>query len=95
MDGGKEIMSKKPRQLFKERNKRVMDAISLKKPDRVPITPMSTFYPTEQKGISKKDALYNPKLAVEAAIEVFSQELHARKIDLKIINLTSSSKENI
>jgi len=73
MDELIKMSEKSPRKLYKERNKRVMDAISLKEPDRVPITPMSTFYPTEQKGISKKDGLYNPKLTVQAAIEVFSQ----------------------
>ncbi|MHA1268454.1 MAG: uroporphyrinogen decarboxylase family protein [Candidatus Helarchaeota archaeon] len=64
-------MEKKPRQLFKERNQRVLDAISLKEPDRVPITPMSTFFPTEQKGISKKEAMYNPRKTVQAALEIF------------------------
>lgn len=62
-----------PRKLYKERNQRVKDAISIKEPDRVPITPMSTFYPTEQAGMTKKEALYEPEKAVEAAIEVFSK----------------------
>ncbi|MHC1591946.1 MAG: uroporphyrinogen decarboxylase family protein [Candidatus Helarchaeales archaeon] len=61
-----------PRKLYKERNQRVKDAISLKEPDRVPITPMSTFFPTEQKGLSKKVAMYEPEKLVDAAVEVFT-----------------------
>lgn len=61
-----------PRQLFKERNQRVKDAIAIKEPDRVPITPMSTFFPTEQKGLSKKVAMYEPQKVVKAAVEVFT-----------------------
>ncbi|MHA1146169.1 MAG: uroporphyrinogen decarboxylase family protein [Candidatus Helarchaeota archaeon] len=61
-----------PRKLFKERNQRVKDAIALKEPDRVPITPMSTFFPTEQKGLSKKEAMYEPEKVVQAAIDVFA-----------------------
>ncbi|MHA1129491.1 MAG: uroporphyrinogen decarboxylase family protein [Candidatus Helarchaeota archaeon] len=67
------MSEKTPRGLFKERNQRVRDAIAIKEPDRVPITPMVTFYHTEQMGISKKEAMYNPEKQAQAAIEVFSQ----------------------
>ncbi len=66
------MSEKSPRKLYKERNQRVKNAIALKEPDRVPITPMVTFYHTEQKGISKKEAMYNPEKSAQAAIEVFS-----------------------
>ncbi len=67
------MSAKSPRKLYKERNQRVKDAIAIKEPDRVPITPMVTFYHTEQKGISKKEAMYNPEKQAQAAFEVFSQ----------------------
>ena len=71
--GGDAVMSKiEPIELYKERNQRVMNAIALKEPDRVPITPMSTFFQTEQKGITKKQAMYEPEKMAQAAIEVFS-----------------------
>ena len=63
---------KSPKELFKERNQRVKDAIAIKEPDRVPITPMVTFYPTEQAGMSKKEALYESQRAVEVAVKLFS-----------------------
>ncbi len=65
------MSEKKPRELYKERNQRVADAIALKEPDRVPITPMVTFWPTEVKGISKKEAMYEPEKLYAAAKEVF------------------------
>ncbi len=33
-----------PEELYKEREKRVLDAIALKKPDRIPIMPHFSFF---------------------------------------------------
>ncbi len=62
----------KPRELFKERNQRVIDAISLKESDRVPITPEIQFYPMLQKGMTIKEAMYDSKKSAQAAIEILS-----------------------
>jgi len=67
------MSEKKPREMYKEREQRISDAISLKEPDRVPITPMSTFYHAVQFGITKKEAMYNPDKLVQAAMEVYSR----------------------
>lgn len=64
------MSEKKPRELFKERNQRVFDAIALKEPDRVPITPLFHFFPTEQKGLAKKEAMYDRDKLSQAAIEI-------------------------
>lgn len=64
------MSEKKPRQLFKERYNRVMEAIALKEPDRVPLTPGVSFYPTEVKGISKKEAMYDLEKSARAFVEV-------------------------
>lgn len=64
------MSEKKPRELFKERNQRVFDAIALKEPDRVPITPLFHFFPTEQKGLTKKEAMYDRDKFSQAAIEI-------------------------
>ncbi|MFX0132913.1 MAG: uroporphyrinogen decarboxylase family protein [Candidatus Hodarchaeota archaeon] len=64
------MSEKKPRQLFKERYERVMTAISIKEPDRVPITPSTMFYPTEQVGMSKKEAMYNLEKTTQAFIDI-------------------------
>ena len=42
------------------RQNRMFDAISLSKPDRVPVAPMVVhYYPTRAKGITNKEAMYN------------------------------------
>ncbi|MFX1277731.1 MAG: uroporphyrinogen decarboxylase family protein, partial [Promethearchaeota archaeon] len=64
------MSEKNPRELYKERNQRVTDAITLKEPDRVPITPMVTFYHTEVLGISKKEAMYDLQKLYNAAKEI-------------------------
>ena len=66
------MSEKSPRKLLKERNQRVKDAIAIKEPDRVPITPMSTFWATEQGGMTKKEAMYDIEKAVNAAVKVYS-----------------------
>ena len=67
------MSEKKPRELFKERNQRVADAIALREPDRVPITPMWHFYPTEIKGISKKEAMYEREKYGQASIDLITE----------------------
>jgi len=44
---------------FLARQKRIEDAFNLKKPDRVPVAPVTLhYYPNRAKGISNKDAMY-------------------------------------
>jgi len=52
-------MEKTPEELFKERTKRVEDAIQLKVPDRVPLLPFFHFFPAKYAGISFKEAMYD------------------------------------
>lgn len=52
-------MTKTPWELFQEREKRVMDAIALKKPDRVPIMPFFGFFPARYTGITIREAIYD------------------------------------
>ena len=43
---------------FQARKKRIDDAVNLRKPDRVPVIPLTyTYYPTRVKGISNKEAM--------------------------------------
>ena len=52
---------------FLARKKRLDDAMSLKKPDRVPIAPLVVhYYLTRVRGISNRDAMYNPEKTMEA-----------------------------
>jgi len=52
-------MTKTPEELFKERNKRVEDAIQLKVPDRVPFLPAFSFFPAKYAGITFEEAMYD------------------------------------
>ncbi len=52
-------MGKTPQELFKERTKRVEDAIQLKTPDRVPFLPSFSFFPAKYAGISFEQAMYD------------------------------------
>jgi uroporphyrinogen-III decarboxylase len=61
-------------QLLKERVQRVRDAVALKEPDRVPITPFSDiFFPALQAGMTHKEALYKGRKYSNASLKVFSR----------------------
>ena len=64
-------MSKKNKQLMKERIQRVNDAINLKEPDRVPFIPqMNPHFMSNQAGINQKTAWYNGRKNLLATIKV-------------------------
>jgi hypothetical protein len=45
---------------YRARKKRMEDAMAMRKPDRVPVAPIAmTFYPTNIRGISNKEAMFN------------------------------------
>ncbi len=61
-------MTKTPEDLYKERLKRIKDAIELREPDRVPFTPTITFYTAKYAGISFQESMYDLD-KLEMAIE--------------------------
>jgi len=63
-----------PEQLLKERVQRVRDAVALKEPDRVPITPfVDVFFAPLQVGMSHKDAMYKGRKVGSANVKVLSR----------------------
>lgn len=61
-------------QLLKERVQRVRDAVALKEPDRVPITPFSDiFFPALQAGMTHKEAMYKGRKYSNACLKVYSR----------------------
>jgi uroporphyrinogen-III decarboxylase len=54
-------MGKTPEDLYKERETRVLDAVALKKPDRVPIAVMFSFFPAKYAGMTTQEAMYDPE----------------------------------
>jgi len=53
-------MEKSPEELYKEREKRVNDAIQLKVPDRVPFIPATHLYAAKYTGMTLEEAFYDP-----------------------------------
>jgi len=53
-------MEKSPEELYKEKEKRVNDAIQLKVPDRVPFFPVTELYAAKYTGMTLEEAFYNP-----------------------------------
>ena len=54
-------MEKTPEELYREREKRVLDAIALKKPDRVPVVAMFSFFPAKYSGVTIREIMYDPE----------------------------------
>ena len=64
----------KAEDLYNERVQRVRDAVSLKEPDRVPITPWTDiFFPALQVGMTHKQAMYKGRKYAKAATKVYSR----------------------
>ncbi len=61
-------MEKTPEELFKQRRKRVMDAIHLKVPDRVPIITFGGFFAARYSGFTFREAMYDREKMVEATL---------------------------
>lgn len=52
-------MEKTAQELYQERLKRFNDAVSLQKPDRVPIASLAAFFVTKYSGLTNKEAMYD------------------------------------
>jgi uroporphyrinogen-III decarboxylase len=61
-------MDKTPEELLKEREKRVLDAMQLRVPDRVPIITFGGFFAAKYAGFTFKDAMYDPEKSAEATL---------------------------
>ncbi len=63
-------MSKTAEQLYLEREKRVIDAIELRMPDRVPILAGFQFFPAVYAGFTARDLMYDPERTRESFLKV-------------------------
>lgn len=64
-------MDKTPEELYKEREKRIMDAAQMRIPDRIPILVALTYFPAKYIGIPKKAAWYDHDKWFEASMKTF------------------------
>jgi uroporphyrinogen-III decarboxylase len=62
-------MSKTPQELYQEREKRVLDAMALRKPDRVPIAVLFGFFPVKYAGMTVEEAMYDPEKLFDAQLK--------------------------
>ena len=64
----------KTEEKYEERIQRVKDAVALKEPDRVPITPFADiFFAALQVGMTHKDVMYKGRKIGKASLKVFSR----------------------
>jgi uroporphyrinogen-III decarboxylase len=61
-------MEKTPEELFKERERRIDDAIQLKVPDRVPISAFGSFFSAKYYGFTCKEVMYDRDKAEQATL---------------------------
>ncbi|MCX8022305.1 MAG: hypothetical protein N2745_05980 [Syntrophorhabdaceae bacterium] len=54
-------MAKSPEELYREREKRVLDAIALKKPDRVPVFTKFGFFAAKYSNMTMEEVMYDPE----------------------------------
>ncbi|MFC1920820.1 uroporphyrinogen decarboxylase family protein [Chloroflexota bacterium] len=65
-------MAKTAEELYREREKRVSDAVQLKEPDRVPFMSMFHFFPAKYAGISFEQVMYDYDKLAEASKRVIT-----------------------
>jgi len=63
-----EFPSKKVNQAYKERTRRIADAILLKKPDRIPLMPMWEFFYAKYAGYTCEEVMYDSQKAEDSVI---------------------------
>jgi uroporphyrinogen-III decarboxylase len=79
---------KTPEELYAEREKRVLDAIALKKPDRVPIMVMFGFFPARYLGMTVEDVMYDPEKLWKAQWKTmveFQQDMEQNPFSLRFL----------
>ena len=59
--------------IFRERERRVSDAVALKEPDRVPMMLLSGFFPARYAGITCEEAMYDADKLIRSS-EKFLQD---------------------
>lgn len=55
--------------LYKARKKRILDAVELRVPDRVPITASFYFFPARQRGYTIQEVMYDPEKMMEVHLK--------------------------
>ena len=56
-------------ELYRQREKRVTDAIALRVPDRVPIMVLFGFFPAKYSGMTVEEVMYDPEKLLHAQLK--------------------------
>lgn len=81
-------MTKTPEELYREREKRVEEAIALKVPDRVPILVFFGFFPAKYAGRTVEEVMYDPEKLWEVewrALEDFPSDMAHNPFPLRFL----------
>ena len=62
-------MKEDAQELYREREKRVNDAVALRVPDRIPIMAMFAFFPAKYAGFTIEEVMYDPEKLLEAQLK--------------------------
>jgi uroporphyrinogen-III decarboxylase len=62
-------MKENPAELYKQRERRVNDAIALRVPDRVPILALFGFFPAKYSGMTVEEVMYDPEKLLQAQMK--------------------------
>ncbi|MBS3920487.1 MAG: hypothetical protein KG012_16570 [Deltaproteobacteria bacterium] len=62
-------MGKTSEELYRDREKRVMDAIALRVPDRIPTEVLFGFFPAKYSGMTTEEVMYDPEKLGEAQLK--------------------------
>jgi uroporphyrinogen-III decarboxylase len=66
-------MAKTPEELYKEREQRVLDAIALKKPDRVPVLAKFSFFSATYSGMTPEEIMNDPEKLWKASWKTMTE----------------------
>lgn len=85
-------MKDEARALYEKREKRILDCISLKEPDRIPVVPLFAFFNCYFAGVSPRLAYTDP----EKAIEAWRKTIHHFRPDATYsVNFTVYALDNV
>jgi len=67
------IMKEDAAELYRQREKRVNDAIALRVPDRIPVVVLFSFFSARYAGVSLKEVMYEPEKLMEAQLKTLRE----------------------
>lgn len=66
-------MKENPAELYKQREKRVNDAIALRVPDRIPIEVLFGFFPAKYSNMTVEEVMYDPEKMLQAQMKTLME----------------------